>query len=574
MIVNESKRKQSWLTQIFLSIFIMITCFILFFNPATVFAKSDYNIRLKSRQFIPPEDNSSFIGSKLAAEPGKRVHVFIQFHELPNAKMKKDLEGAGVKLLSYIPNNAWLASIPKDLEVSTQVLNSVRWVGKIQPEDKISPKIVKRGLSNWALNESGTAKLNVKFFKDVSLNQARRVISSYDIHIIKELSFSNVITISAKPNIIEQLALEDTIQWITEIPPPKELDNDGARISTNVDVVNGPAYNLNGTGVVVGVWDGGEIDDTHDDFGNRVTLEDAAGVNEHATHVAGIIGGDGSLSESSGGIANQWRGVADIVDIISYDNNGDFINEYQDAISTYNMDISNNSWGYIISDGQGNCDSYGDYSNETPELDDIVRTNRIAVVFSAGNERNDGDCGIDGRGGYSCIGPLKTAKNIITVGAINSNDNSMTTFSSWGPVDDGRIKPDLVAPGCEDDLNRDDDNPNRTIWSTIPGDTYHGICGTSMAAPVVSGITALIIEEFRKQTGIDPLPSTVRAILINTALDLGNTGPDYTYGFGKVDARAAVDAVIAGNYGEGSFDGPNGVENYTLSVPSGTPELQ
>ena len=255
--------------------------------------------------------------------------------------------------------------------------------------------------------------------------------------------------------------------------------------------------------------------------------------------------------------------------IISYDWD-DNILEHDDAIDTYNIDLSQNSWGYDVSSSLDNCDLYGDYDFDAPDYDDIVRGGlgkRVAIIFAAGNERNDGDCGIDARGGYSCLGPPATAKNIIAVGAINSNDDSMTGLSSWGPVDDGRTKPDLVAPGCQT-------GGDAGITSTIPDDTYGVMCGTSMAAPVVSGICSLMIQKFQDLNEADLLPSTIKAVLVNTAEDLGNTGPDYSYGFGKVNAKAAADAVIAGSYDEGEFDGPNGIETYTFSVPSDTPKLQ
>ena len=100
------------------------------------------------------------------------------------------------------------------------------------------------------------------------------------------------------------------------------------------------------------------------------------------------------------------------------------------------------------------------------------------------------------------------------MGAINGNDRSATTFSSWGPTDDGRIKPDLVAPGCENP--RSDSSPGGSIWSLAGGgEGYTGWCGTSMAAPVVSGGVALLREELAAQ-GRAVSPSLVRALLIHT----------------------------------------------------------
>jgi len=91
----------------------------------------------------------------------------------------------------------------------------------------------------------------------------------------------------------------------------------------------------------------------------------------------------------------------------------------------------------------------------------------------------------------------------------------MTSFSSWGPTDDGRIKPDLMAPGCQT-------TGDFGVTSTTVGGTYEVKCGTSMAAPVVTGVVALMRQRWGQALpSPDLLPSTIKGILINTATDLG-----------------------------------------------------
>ena len=224
-------------------------------------------------------------------------------------------------------------------------------------------------------------------------------------------------------------------------------------------------YSLDGTDVDVGVWDSGEIDDTHDDFGTRVTIVETSSTTSHATHVAGTLGGDGNLSSIFGCNAKQWRGMATNVDFFSYNflvNNLE-LEEHDGAINTYGIDLSQSSWGLNL--GAGST-LFGDYTSRDVTYDKIVRGvygRRIPIFFSAGNDRNDfGECFT----GYNCITPPgATSKNTVTVGATNSDDDSMTSFSGWGPVDDGRLKPEVVAPGCEY-------IGATSIQSTLPGDTY------------------------------------------------------------------------------------------------------
>ena len=183
--------------------------------------------------------------------------------------------------------------------------------------------------------------------------------------------------------------------------------------------------------------------------------------------VAGIIGGNGSRSSTNGGTANQWRGMAPGANLYSYKSDGpleddylDFLADLEAAVGTDYIDIANNSWGTTTG-----CNDflYGVYEGICPTLDAAVRGdygNPVTIVFSAGNER-DGyswdavnehqlfDCigeSVAPFENYRTINYPKAAKNT-AVGAIDSDNDRMTNYSSWGPLDDGRIKPDIVASG-------------------------------------------------------------------------------------------------------------------------------
>ncbi|MBT7352335.1 MAG: S8 family serine peptidase, partial [Phycisphaerae bacterium] len=137
---------------------------------------------------------------------------------------------------------------------------------------------------------------------------------------------------------------------------------------------------------------------------------------------------------------------------------------------------------------------------------------------------------------YFTTAPPACAKNHITIGALNSNDESMTSFSSWGPCDDGRIKPDISTAGCESG-----DDGGVTSCSSSGG--YTTMCGTSMASPTACGIGALLIQDWRAQypERADMANSTLKALLAHTAADLGNAGPDLQYGYGSIRTKAAVE---------------------------------
>ncbi|HID63743.1 MAG TPA: peptidase S8, partial [Anaerolineae bacterium] len=536
----------------------------------------DFTILLKSRQFVPAPGMDKAVAAQLSASSTGRSHVLIQFDHIPTAGEREALEGAGVKLLAYVPHNAWFASVPATVSLSDKALASARWLGSILPQDKLRAGLWEGQVGPWAVNADGSVSLDVLFFADVPLNEARQIIVAHGGHIEGELPEFHRLRVRAPGQAIATLAGEDGVQWVAEVPPPKVPLNDGSRARTNVDNVQAAPYNLSGSGVDLGIWDEGKVD-AHVDFCGRLTVVDSVSTSYHATHVAGTMAGDGANSAAQGGSPYQWKGMAPGADIISYDWY-DNISEHNGAINTYGIELSQNSWSLWIDENLfNNCSLYGDYDFYAPDYDQIVTGlygKRIVVAFAAGNERNDCDCGMSCTSpyiNYGNIPPPGTAKNVITLGATNSNDDSMTYFSSWGPVDDGRIKPDVVAPGCES---------GGGIKSTFPGNTYGTYCGTSMAAPAVSGISGLLIQQYRSiYGGADPWPSTVKALLIHTAVDLDdatsyyNPGPDYASGYGRVDAQAAADVLRARDLRQDSVS--NGAtDTYTITVPAGAASVK
>jgi hypothetical protein len=536
----------------------------------------NYTIQLKSLKFAPQPEIEMGLAA-LRDVPGKGKHMLIQFERIPRQQERNALKATGVKLLDYLPHKAWFASVSKDVTAYDLFVAPVRWIGEIQPTDKISPALLERGAGPWAVNSDGTVNLQVHFFADVGQETALGLLETLGTVESGPGLLNDYVVIGVDPELnVLALAEEDIVKWVDEVPPPEKTMNDESRARINADTVQASPYNLHGTDVDVGEWDGGEIDDTHDDFGARVTIVETSFVDSHATHVAGTVGGAGTLSASSGGTANQWRGMATNVDYYSYDFTDDDLEpeEHDGAINTYGIDLSQNSWGLDL--GAGST-TFGDYTSRAVKYDKVVYGvygRRIPIFFAAGNDRNDpGECGT----GYNCITPPgATSKNTVTVGATNSDDDTMTSFSGWGPVDDGRLKPEVVAPGCEY-------IGETYIKSTLPGDTYGGPgwCGTSMATPAVSGTAALILEQYRTSyAGTDPLPSTVKALLVHGAVDLDdatsyyNPGPDYASGYGRIDAQASVDLVEDGKVWEDVISADNESDYYCVEVTSSSQPLK
>ncbi|MCH8147719.1 MAG: S8 family serine peptidase, partial [Planctomycetes bacterium] len=180
---------------------------------------------------------------------------------------------------------------------------------------------------------------------------------------------------------------------------------------------------------------------SHVDFEGRLTAADFSDMTDHSTHVAGTIGGAGIADAS-------YRGMAPGVSLLSYGfefsnsqvilytNPGDIEFDYDEAINIHGADIANNSIGSNIESNLFECEIQGDYGITSSLIDSIVigsLGSPFRVVWAAGNERPENRCDIEGFGAYYSMAPPAGAKNHICVGAVNSNNDSMTTFSSWGP---------------------------------------------------------------------------------------------------------------------------------------------
>ena len=395
-------------------------------------------------------------------------------------------------------------------------------------------------------------------------------------------------------------------------------DNVDAAISTGANLIRNTApYNLNGAGFNIGIWDGGSVLSTHQEFGSRVTILDGASSHYHATHVGGTIGASGVDSDA--------LGMAPSVNIFSYEWSNDSSEMTGEAASgpgqSTKIYISNHSYGTVTGWDEGDYSGtygphfWGDYPSEredagfgqynyrAEEWDDLVYSNQYFLPFkSAGNDRNDNapsngttfyylngswqsatydsstgpySDGYDG--GYDTIPTYGVAKNIMTVGAVDDavsgsnrqpSNGTMASFSGWGPTDDGRIKPDIVANGV-------------SLYST--GDSsnsdYIYLSGTSMSSPNAAGSAQLLVEYYSDQfSGQAMRASTLKALILHTADDLGNLGPDYSNGWGLMNVKAAADLIgehqdfpSANKMTEGLLSGSNPSDSITFKWDGSSP---
>ena len=514
-------------------------------TAASVRAEDDlhYLLRLQGDSFVPPAGNYASGLAYLREHAGDaRVHLLVQTNAVPSSNARLDLASQGMVLQGYLPERAYYASVSTSLDADAIAAMDIRWFAPLSFEQKVDARVRNAEFGPWSEYPGGLRILAVQFHDDIDTDAARALLAERGV-VGDWIASTHTGIVALDPNRLTDLAALDQVKYVAELPPPLTGVNDSARQSIGVNTVQAAPYGLNGLGSNVLIYDVGLVDKNHADFStNRVTWGESGSVAQHSTHCGGSVGGNGT---NSGG---TYKGMAPETKITSYlyescspnclyNSPQDIEDNYHEGIFSYGAQLSSNSLGSNIANNGYPCSWEGDYEI-TAQLLDAIAGGSLGAPFlslwAAGNERAYSRCGTT----YSTTGAPAASKNAIVVGATNSNDHSMTYFSSWGPVDDGRLRPDISAPGCQT-------GGDGGITSTSPGQGYASLCGTSMATPITAGTVALLRQQMRRTPGLPlaPLPSTIKAILIQTAQDYGNVGPDYQFGYGEIRAIAMVDHV-------------------------------
>ncbi|WP_340202831.1 S8 family peptidase [Ascidiimonas sp. W6] len=352
-----------------------------------------------------------------------------------------------------------------------------------------------------------------------------KILHNYKNNFVVELTFNDLLKLSSKI----QISYVDLYHTPKTETPVNEND-------TSVNRINTVQYNfptINGTGMAVSVKEL-LFDSTDIDFKNRIffTGLQATELDQHAAAMGTVIAGGGN--SSSKGI-----GVATAAQLTS----SSFLRLFPDGDTSFlenNITVQNHSYGTLIENGYGNeAAAYDLQLNTIPTL---------LHIFSSGNSgtstpENGLYTGIEGYANQT--GNFKTAKNVLTVGAINRN-GAIDTRSSKGPAYDGRVKPELV--------------------SYAPG-------GTSDASALVSGTAILLQQYYKDQNGQLPNSSLIRAVFIAGAEDTGPPAIDYQSGYGSINALQSMRILEQNNYREGTIS-QDQTATYPINIPENTDQIR
>ncbi|RKR14678.1 putative secreted protein (Por secretion system target) [Maribacter vaceletii] len=291
---------------------------------------------------------------------------------------------------------------------------------------------------------------------------------------------------------------------------------------------------ITGKGMQVGVWDAGVARKTHTEFDSRVTIADAATeIGKHPTMVMGTLLASGKKTNAKGvayeatGITSDWS--RDKIEVAEAAANG--------------LLLSNHSYG-IKTDRVPDW-YFGSYLRVTKDWDNIMyNAPYYLMVTAAGNAQKSGNnkqpiSGAVGAG-YDMLLGFATCKNGITVAAaeakIKSNGDltkaSVASYSSFGPIDDGRVKPDIAGSGT-----------NVFAAYSTNDTSYNSSTGTSMATPGITGSMLLLQQYHEKLYGSFMKAATLKGLVLHTADDVNEAGPDYQMGWGIMNTKRAAEVL-------------------------------
>jgi serine protease AprX len=515
-------------------------------------------------------------------EPGTPTQWLVSLNSPLMGEMREALGATGAHLDEYVPHHAYVATATPEQAAEVINLPFVRDVERYGPS-KTGPIVLTAGAEDRG--EGDAARVWDLWLSDASVrHQVLSWLAQNDVSVVGEGGRRVRLALPAGSGLQREISTLPGVLSMVEHVPPK-LFNDVARglLGVTSDTTE-RSLPLTGAGQVVAVADTG-LHETHPDFAGRVVEvvalgrpNDASDPHGHGTHVAGSVLADGSASDGS------FAGVAPEAKLYFQsllDPQGGLgglpvsLEDLFEPAYQAGARVHNNSWGAATASA---------YTVDSNDVDAYAAKRRdMLIVIAAGNEGTAADPFNSEPGfvDWLSIGSPASCKNALTVGAarnrrtagglsgrtygdtwrqdfpkppiadqrVSGDPECMAAFSSRGPCDDRRIKPDIVAPGTDIVSTRSDIAPDDHFWGLVddnPAYAYMG--GTSMACPLVAGCAALVRQYFVDERDSSPSAALLKATLVNGARWLSGPDsvadrearPNFHQGFGAVNLTTTV----------------------------------
>ena len=547
-------------------------------------------INLPGAKFDPIKDAPD---GSLRLGPGTAAptdgYYILQFGGTVTDEWIKSLTDAGVEVLQYIPNQAYFVYADGDAIARVADHSRVRWIGRYNADAKLTPvlksqldsarkgRTLSRGITPILTTKKGSSMFEISVFERADLdNFVTDLSKSYAKGYVRGSRLShnyfNIVRAELKLSDIEAVAALPDVIGIEPMMPAKNEDERSNQILAgnyfNPTTIQGPGYNpanqfgADGTNVTVAVVDDGVGIPGDGDFyistlnATNGPLRGAqAGAFGHGHLNATIIAGSTPYGPLDSLFYNYGLGVAPRANIVNIPRNrngytGTDEDVYNDAVITPGPNgagstISNNSWGLGVNNNVYASSVEGRFDGYVRDSSFDLGVDPILLVFSAGN---------DGANGLT---RPKVAKNVISVGNSESlrtdlggtdanNIDDVASDSSRGPAADGRIKPDVVAPGTAITGGR---SGTDSLRGNI-GTAHRWSSGTSHSAAHITGMAALFADWWKRQNfNLDPSPTLIKAAIINSAVDMsgGNAAapiPNAAEGWGRPNLKNMLNTGV------------------------------
>lgn len=505
--------------------------------PVQIFAKGqerelDIDIEARATNPIPKRTKSSLLNSIRNLQTSSDLFI-IRFDGPIQEEWKEEVEKLDVSLGWYLPDYAFIAKIPdkNSTEDKLTELPFVMEVAEFKPIYKVHPDLINE------LDKDEKVEVYVEGFSpSTDLN---KVVKKAGGNVVRSSQSRNQTSVKIETNDIHNLLNSDDILYVAPITKEK-FHNDVASQIIGSNTLQKSKYD--GRKQIISVTDSGldtgNLKTMHPDLRGQVSKlipigRDARDFVGHGTHVLGSIVGKGTLSDGHiKGMAPGAKAIVYTVDdrtggVLSVDYNKVWTDAYKSGARINSLSIGSSE--------------HAQYTYTSQLVDIFLWEHPDAIsLISAGN---DGD---EFPEEYYTITPPATAKNAITVGAseshrpeygsISDSVDEVGTFSSRGPTLDGRIKPDVVAPGT-------------SIFSTrsllsdyvVTNGAYGLMSGTSMATPITAGGVAQIRQYLQEKGTANPSGALMKVMLISGADDLRDNL--LRMGYGRVNLPNSIDAT-------------------------------
>ncbi|MEM7655693.1 MAG: S8 family serine peptidase, partial [Bacteroidota bacterium] len=520
---------------------LMLSCFSLSAQPHLNLHRGTIQLEANVDQFLQqPDLQKDFQQTGLA-------YRLIQFQQIPTSAQQRELANAGIKLADYLPEHTYLAVVSPGANLQRLQSAGVRAVYELVQQDRVTTSVWNQDFPPYAL-EGNEVWLQLALMPDLKASFVRAQLEAMESE-VETISIPNRYARVRLPlHRIPDLSTASFLLLADVIQPEGEPEDIRGLSLHRSNVLNG-AYNgardYDGTGVSVAVRDDGTVG-PHIDFQGR--LDNGLSTPTAGTHgdrVAGVVGGFGNRDPTV-------QGMAPGSFIYAMDYQANFLD------STIGL---HNSLGVMVTNSSYSNGCNAGYTVITNIVDgQAYDFPSLLHVFSGGNS-NGSDCGYGAGNQWGNVtGGHKMGKNVLTVAALDISDE-IAGFSSRGPAHDGRIKPDISGLGVSVRMPSNDN-------------TYTSSGGTSFSAPGLAGISAQLYHAYRELNGgADPTSALIKATMLNTADDLGNVGPDFIFGWGRVNARQAVEVLEGSQYLSSQADQGDSL-GFQLTVPANTKEAR